>query len=211
MLRLGCFVALVAAAVGAWMFRGPLGRAVGRLGGREAPLPRVTSSVGAPSPAAVASAEAKLAALGRTGGPDSVVLTANEVASWVGGGIDWSVRRTFDSLRVELRPDTLVLHARLDTKAVPPEALGPFAGFVEPREPLRIAGPVAIAAPGHARFTVAELSLRDFVFPPVAVRSLARRVAGAGEDGAFLVPVPTAVRALRLGGDGLVLYRSVQR
>ena len=211
MLRLGCFVALVAAAVGAWMFRGPLGRAVGRLGGREAPLPRVTSSVGAPSPAAVASADAKLAALERSGGPDSVVLTANEVASWVGGGIDWSVRRTFDSLRVELRPDTLVLHARLDTKAVPPEALGPFAGFVEPREPLRIAGPVAIAAPGHARFTVAELSLRDFVFPPVAVRSLARRVAGAGEDGAFLVPVPTAVRALRLGGDGLVLYRSVQR
>lgn len=211
MLRLGCFVALVAAAVGAWMFRAPLGRAVGRLVGRDAPLPRVTSSVGAPSPAAVASADAKLAALERSGGPDSVVLTANEVASWVGGGIDWSVRRTFDSLRVELRPDTLVLHARLDTKAVPPEALGPFAGFVEPREPLRIAGPVAIAAPGHARFTVAELWLRDFVFPPVAVRSLARRVAGAGEDGAFLVPVPTAVRALRLGSDGLVLYRSVQR
>jgi hypothetical protein len=130
------------------------------------------------------------------------------VASWVGGGIDWSVRRTFDSLRVELRPDTLVLHARLDTRAVPPDALGPFAGFVEPREPLRIAGPLSIAAPGQARFTVAEMSLRDFVFPPVAVKRIARRVAGAGEDGAFLVPVPSAVRDLRLGGDGLVLYRS---
>lgn len=211
MLRLGCLLALLVGAAGAWMFRAPLGRAVSRLVGREAPLPRVTASVGAPSPAAVASAEAKLAALGRTGGPDSVVLTANEVASWVGGGIDWSVRRTFDSLRVELRPDTLVLHARLDTRAVPPEALGPFAGFVEPREPLRIAGPVAIAAPGHARFTVAEMSLRDFAFPPVAVRSLARRVAGAGEDGAFLMPVPSAVRDLRLRGDGLVLYRSGQR
>jgi hypothetical protein len=71
--------------------------------GREAPLPRVTSSVGAPTPAAVASANAKLAALERTGGPDSVVLTAN--GGVVGGwGIDWSVRRTFDSLRVELRP-----------------------------------------------------------------------------------------------------------
>ena len=207
-LRLGCAVALLAGAAGAWLFRAPLGRAVGRLAGREAPLPRVTESVGAPSPAAVASAAAKLAALERADGPDSVVLTANEVASWVGGGIDWSVRRTFDSLRVELRPDTLVLHARLDTRAVPPEALGPFAGFVEPREPLRIAGPVAIAAPGHARYTVAALSLRDFAFPPVSVRSLARRVAGADADGAFLVPVPTAVRDLRLGGDGLVLYRS---
>jgi hypothetical protein len=67
---------------------------------------------------------------------------------------------------------------------------------------------VSIAAPGHARFTVAEMSLRDFAFPPVAVKRIARRVAGAGEDGAFLVPVPSAVRALRLGGDGLVLYRS---
>ena len=211
MARLGCLLALLVGAVGAWWFRAPLVGALGRLGGREAPLPRVTSSVGAPSPAAVASSAAKLAALERTDGPDSVVLTANEVASWVGGGIDWSVRRTFDSLRVELRPDTLVLHARLDTKAVPPEALGPFAGFVEPREPLRIAGPVTIAAPGHARFTVAEMSLRDFAFPPGAIRRIARRVAGAGEDGAFLVPVPSAVRRLRLGGDGLVLYRSGQR
>ena len=41
MLRLGCFVALVAGAVGAWMFRAPLGRAVSRFVGREAPLPRV--------------------------------------------------------------------------------------------------------------------------------------------------------------------------
>jgi hypothetical protein len=206
--RLGCAAALVLAAAGAWWFRAPLARALGWGPERAGPLPRVTSSVGAPSPAAVASANAKLAALERSGGPDSVVLTANEVASWVGGGIDWSVRRTFDSLRVELRADTLVLHARLDTRAVPPEALGPFAGFVEPREPLRIAGPVSIASPGNARFTVAEMALRDFAFPPVAVRSLARRVAGASEDGALLVPVPSAVRDVRLRGDGMVLYRS---
>jgi hypothetical protein len=208
LLWLGCLVAVLAVAAAAWWFRGPIARAVGWRAAEPDPLPRVTSSVGAPSPAAVASGEAKLAALARSGGPDSVVLTANEVASWVGGGIDWSVRRTFDSLRVELRTDTLVLHARLDTRAVPPEALGPFAGFVEPREPLRIAGPVAIASPGYARFTVAELALRDFPFPPVAVRRLARRVAGAGEDGAFLVPVPSAVRDVRVGGEGMMLYRS---
>ena len=207
-MRLGCLAVVLVVAAGVWWFRAPILRALGRGAPEPAPLPRVTSSVGAPSPAAVASGEAKLAALAATGGPDSVVLTANEVASWVGGGIDWSVRRTFDSLRVELRPDTLVLHARLDTRAVPPEALGPFAGFVEPREPLRIAGPVAIASPGNARFTVAELALRDFAFPPVAVRRLARRVAGAGDDGAFLVPVPSAVRDLRLDAEGLVLYRS---
>lgn len=207
--RLGCLVLLLSAGAATWWFRAPLIRAAGGVLGRP-PLPRVTETVGAPSPAAVASAQTKLAALDDPAGPDSVVLTANEVASWVGGGIDWSVRRTFDSLRVELRTDTLVLHARLDTRAVPPEALGPFAGFVEPREPLRIAGLVALAAPGLAQFRIHALRLRDFDFPPVAVRQLAHRVAGADAEGRYLVAVPGAVRDLALRPRGLVLYRSAR-
>ncbi len=210
MARLGCLVALVALGAAGWWFRAPLIRAAGGVLGRP-PLPRVTTTVGAPSPAGVAAAEAKLVAIGDAAGPDSVVLSANEVASWVGGGIDWSVRRTFDSLRVELRTDTLVLHARLDTRAVPPEALGPFGGMVEPREPLRIVGSVDVPASGLARFRVAGLRLRDFDFPPVAVRQLAQRVAGADADGGYLMPVPPAVRDLAVRPEGLVLYRSARR
>jgi len=208
--RLGCLVALVALGAAGWWFRAPLIRAAGGVLGRP-PLPRVTTTVGAPSPAGVAAAEAKLAAIGEATGPDSVVLSANEVASWVGGGIDWSVRRTFDSLRVELRTDTLVLHARLDTRAVPPEALGPFGGLVEPREPLRIIGSVDVPASGLARFRVEALRLRDFDFPPVAVRQLAQRVAGADADGGYLMPVPPTVRALAVRPEGVMLYRSARR
>lgn len=210
MARLGCVVALVAVGIAGWWFRAPLMRAAGGVLGRP-PLPRVTETVGAPSPAGVAAAQAKLAAMESADGPDSVVFTANEVASWVGGGIDWSVRRTFDSLRVELRTDTLVLHARLDTRAVPPQALGPFEGFVEPREPLRIVGSVGVAASGLARFRVEALRLRDFDFPPVAVRQLAQRVAGADADGGYLMPVPPSVRDLAVRPEGLVLYRSERR
>ena len=211
MAKLGCLVALGAVAVAAWWFRAPLVRGAGGLFGSRPPLPRIAESIGAPTPAAVASARAKLEALDRAGGPDSVVLTANEVASWVGGGIDWRVRQTFDSLRVELRPDTLVLHARLDTRALPPEALGPFGGFVEPREPLLIAGPVAVVAPGVAEFRVRGLVLRDFAFPDVAVRRIAERVAGANENGGFFVPVPVAARDLAVRPVGLVLFRSERR
>lgn len=203
-MRLGCLAVLIAGAAALWFWRAPLAR----LFGRREPLPRVAETVGAPSPAGVESLERKLASLGPAGGPDSVVLTPNEVASWIGGGIDWSVRRAFDSLRVELRADTLVVHARLDTRAVPPDALGPFAGMVEPREPLRIAGPVTLAGPGRARFTVASFALRDMSFPPVAVREIARRVAGADRTGSFEVPVPTAVEAIAVRPAALVLHRS---
>lgn len=209
MVRLGCLVLLVVALVAAWLNRGPLVRAATRLVGRAAPLPSVAdSTVGAPTPTAVEGAEAKLAMLGRaTQAPDSVVLTPNEVASWIGSGIDWSVRKTYDSLRVELRRDTLVLHARLDTRAVPPEALGPLAGILEPREPLRVAGPLTLARPGVVRFEVTELSVRDLRFPSAAVHQAARRVAGADADGGFPVPVVPAVRAVAVRPTGLVLYR----
>lgn len=207
MLRFGCLLGLAAVGAGVWWFRAPLGRAAGGLFGERPPLPRIAESIGAPTPAAVASAQAKLDALADPAGPDSVMLNANEVASWIGGGIDWNVRRTFDSLRVELRPDTLAVHVRLDTRALPPDALGPFGGFVEPREPLRIAGPVRVAAPGLARFAVEALRVRDTELPPLAVRQVASRIAGADAEGGFLVPIPVAVRDLTLRAEGLTLYR----
>jgi len=93
---------------------------------------------------------------------------------------------------------------------VPPQALGPLAGILEPREPLRIAGPVTVVRPGRARFTVATLALRDIALPPLTVREIARRVIGAGEGGGFEVPVPVAVAAVAVRPAALVLYRSAR-
>ena len=190
-----------------WVFRAPLGAVAGRLLGRPDPLPTVAETVGAPSPTGVATVEQKLAALARAGGPDSVVLTPIEVASWVGGSLDWRVRRGFDSLRVELRIDTLVLHARLDTRQVPQEALGPLAGLLREREPLRLAGTLAIERPGTARFGVLELVVRDVRFPPAAMREAARRVAGADARGGIAVPLTPAAADVRVAPEGMTLYR----
>jgi hypothetical protein len=157
---------------------------------------------------ALAAAAGKLSALGRRGGPDSVVLTPNEMASLIGTGIDWAVRKTFDSLRVELSEGSLAVHARLDTKLIPPDALGPLRGLLAEREPIRIAGPIAIARPGTARWTVREIALRGFPFPPPAVRSLARQMAGADANGAVAIGVDRAIADVAVHSTGVVLYRS---
>ncbi|MGH7608220.1 MAG: hypothetical protein ACREME_12875 [Gemmatimonadales bacterium] len=212
--RLGCATAVIGALVLIWWFREPILRAGARVFGGSQELPPVAdTSVGAPTPSATASGEAKIGALDAPAAAarDSVILNANEMASLIGAGIDWSVRKTYDSLRVELLEGALVLHARLDTRALPPDALGPLAGFVGPREPLRLGGTVSIERPGRARFKVEEMSLRGIAFPAPAVRSIARQMAGANAEGAIPFTVDAAIADIAIHPTGVVLYRSARR
>ncbi len=205
---IGLLVLLLIGAV-AWWYRDPILHAASRwLGPRRTALPPVAdTAVGAPTPKGVTSGRTKLAELARPGGPDSVVLTPNEMASLIGGGINWTVRRGFDSLRVELLDGAFAVHARLETRVLPKDALGPFAGMLAEREPLRIAGPIAIARPGEARWTIRELSLRGFPFPEPVVKKVAQQIAGARADGAVPVAVDRAIADVAVHPTGVVLYR----
>ena len=212
LLRLGCFVAIAAVLLVLWWFREPILRTGARWFGRTEALPPVAdTAVGAPTPRAVASGQTKVRTLQGTAGPDSVVLNANEVASLIGGSIDWRVRKTYDSLRVELLEGSLAVHARLDTRALPPEALGPFAAFVQPREPLRLGGTIEIDRPGIALFTVREISIRGIPFPGPTVKSIARQAAGANEDGAIPLQVDRAISRIVIHPTGVILYRTPAR
>lgn len=206
--RLGCLAAILIVAGLAYWFRDPLMHTASKyLGPHSTRLPPVSdTSVGAPTPGAVRAAAAKLASLGVTGGPDSVVLTPNEMASPIGGGIDWTVRKGFDSLRVELLDSSIAVNARLDTRVLPRDALGPAERVLSTYEPLRMAGPVTIAKPGVARWTVRELSLHGFPFPGPAVARLANLVAGA-DDGSVPILVPPTVRRVAIHPTGVVCYR----
>jgi hypothetical protein len=209
LLRLGCVVAIAAALLALWWFRAPILRTGARWFGRSQALPPVAdTAVGAPTPKAVASGQTKVGSLRATAGPDSIVLSPNEVASLIGSSIDWRVRKTFDSLRVELLEGSMAVHARLDTQALPPNALGPIAPFVQPREPLRLGGTLAIDRPGIARFTIREISLRGFAFPGPAVKSVARQWAGADADGAIPLQVDPAIARIAIHPTGVVLYRT---
>lgn len=212
-LRLVGVVLLLAVGATVWLYRVPILRtASGWFGPHRTPLPPVTdTTVGAPTPKALQRTQGKIDRLKAPSGPDSVVLSANEIASLVGSGIDWSVRKSFDSLRVELFEGSLAVHCRLDTRVIPPDALGPLAGMLNPMEPLRIAGPLRIERPGVARWTIQELSLRGMAFPSLMVTQLARRVAGADADGAVPLRVSPAFQDVAIHPTGVVLYRTRRR
>ncbi|HWC75690.1 MAG TPA: hypothetical protein VG454_17320 [Gemmatimonadales bacterium] len=209
LMRLGCAVGILAAIALIYWFRDPIMRTGARWFGGSKALPPVSdTAVGAPTPAATASGQTKLHNLGAAGGPDSVVLTPNEMASLIGAGIDWNVRKMYDSLRVELQEGKLVLHARLDTKALPPGTLGPFAGMMGPREPLRMGGTVSIERPGTARFKIEDISLRGIEFPGPLVNSISKQMAGASSNGAIPLKVDPAVSDVAVHPTGVVLYRN---
>jgi len=206
--RLFAIAALILAGAVAWMFRDPILHAASRWLGPHPALPAVTdTSVGAPSPKALHSTQAKLDRFQHAAPPDSVVLSANEIASMIGSGLDWSVRKSFDSLRVELFEGSVAVHCRLDTRTIPADALGPFSAFLQPMEPLRIAGPVRIKQPGVALWTIQELSLRGMAFPSLMTKQIAQRVAGADADGAVALRVSPSFQDIAVHPTGVVLYR----
>lgn len=207
-LKLGCAVAIIGVLALAWWFREPIMHTFARWFGRSTALPPVAdTAVGAPTPAATASGKQKVGNLGTAAGPDSVVLTPNEMASLIGAGIDWNVRKMYDSLRVELQEGKLILHARLDTRALPPGTLGPFAGMFGEHEPLRMAGTVSIARPGTALYDITEMSLRGMEIPGPFVKQLTKQMAGASPSGALPVKVDPAVTDVRVHTTGVVLYK----
>ncbi len=205
--RLGCAAVLICALALVWWFRAPIMQTFAHWFGRSTALPSVAdTAVGAPTPRATASGKEKVGRLETSVGPDSVILTPNEVASLIGSGIDWSVRKMYDSLRVELQEGTLVLHARLDTRALPPGTLGPFAGMFGPREPLRMAGSLAVERPGLARYSIKEISLRGIEIPGPMVHAIASQMAGAA-NGAIPLKVDPSISDVAVHPTGVVLYR----
>jgi len=206
--KLGCAVLLIGVLACAWWFREPIMHTIASWFGRSTALPPVAdTAVGAPTPKATASGQAKVGNLRTNAGPDSVVLTPNEVASLIGAGIDWNVRKMYDSLRVELQEGKLILHARLDTRALPPGTLGPFAGMFGAREPLRMAGTLSIERPGRGLYEITEISLRGIEIPGPFVKQITKQMAGASANGAVPLKLDPAVSDVKVHTTGVVLYK----
>ena len=206
--KLGCAILVIGVLACAWWFREPIIHAFASWFGRSTALPPVAdTAVGAPTPKATASGQAKVGNLRTSAGPDSVVLTPNEVASLIGAAIDWNVRKMYDSLRVELQEGKLILHARLDTRALPPGTLGPFAGMFGEREPLRMAGTLSVDRPGRALYDITEISLRGIEIPGPFVKQITKQMAGASANGAVPLKVDPSVSDVKVHTTGVVLYK----
>jgi hypothetical protein len=200
----GCLGLLLLLFVG-WLYRDRLtseAREVfGSFAHTEAP-----AAAGRPGSRALVTARAKIDSLNRRGA-DSVVLSASEVASMIGAGLDPSVRSQLDSLQVELQDGSITVRARLSTARLPRELVGPLSVALKPTEPIEAAGPLTVVAPRQAEWDLRSFSIRGFPIPHDAVPKLVSKALGDPSRKTVPVRIPPGIREIRLRPTGAILYK----
>ena len=194
---------LLALAVG-WLYRDRLEsearRLVGSIGGSD-----VTRSAGRPGARSLMSARAKIDSLNGWRA-DSVVLSASEVASMIGSGLDPSLRSQLDSLQVELQDGSIAVRARLATARLPKELVGPLAIALQPTEPIEAAGPLKVVGPRQAEWALRSFRIRNFPLPGDAVPKLVSKALGDPNRRTVPVRIPAGIREIRVQRGGAILY-----
>ena len=193
---------LVALAVG-WLYRDRLAdegrKVVGSITGSD-----VASTGGRPGSRALLWAHAKIDSLNGWRA-DSVVLTASEVASMIGAGLDPSLRSQLDSLQVELQDGSIAVRARLATARLPRELVGPLSVALRPTEPIEAAGPLEVVGPRRAEWALKSFRLRNFPIPRDAVPKLVSKALGDPNKQTVPVKIPAGIREIRIHPNGATL------
>lgn len=187
-----------------WLYRDRLAsetrKLIGSLGGSD-----ISSSAGRPGSRSLLSARAKIDSLNGWRA-DSVVLSAAEVASMIGSGLDPSLRNQLDSLQVELQDGSIAVRARLATARLPKELVGPLAMALKPTEPIEAAGPIQVVGPRQAEWALRSFSIRNFPLPRDAVPKLVAKALGDPDRRTVPVRIPAGIREIRVRPTGAVLY-----
>jgi hypothetical protein len=204
--QVGCLVLLVAAVVLAFMYRKPLWDAYHRLRGGKPPA--VVAYVAPPSDAAGARrATDALARLARAGGPAYVDLTATDVAALLDRDLVSASRNVFDSVRVALDSNTVLVKGVLDLSRLPHDFLGPFSGSFNSREPVEASGALLAGSGGSVRWVPDKLRIRDFPIPKRGIPLLLRSLHVEAAQGGVTLPGVTGVGDVRVSPDRVRLYR----
>jgi hypothetical protein len=208
--RLLGIVVLAVVASGAWLFRDAI------LDRVEPEVARVRESLGAgagkgePGPDALARARDKVDSM-HGWSADSVLITAEEMASLLSAGLPSQVSHHLDLLSLRLGEGRVTVTVRVETAQIPAEVLGPLAGALQPWEPIAAEGPVVATGPGHAEWRVEALWLRGFTLPAEASRRLIDQALPGATKGALPFTLPAGVASLRVRPAGVVLYRRETR
>lgn len=201
----GCLGLILLLVVG-WLYRDRITSEVRSLFGSSILTNRVTSA-GRPGSRAIISARAKVDSLNGWRA-DSVVLTASEVASLIGAGLDPAVRSQLDSLQVYLMDGSIGVKASLATARLPRELVGPLAVALRPREPIEAAGPLKVVGPRKADWDVQSFRIRNFPIPRDAVSKLVSRALGDSDKKTVPVRIPAGIREIRIRPSGATLFGS---
>lgn len=199
----GCVGLILLLAVG-WLYRDRLTSEVRGLFGSSVLNNQVTSA-GRPGAHSILSAKAKVDSLNGWRA-DSVVLTASEVASLIGAGLDPAVRSQLDSLQVFLMDGSVAVKASLATARLPRELVGPLAVALREREPIEAAGPIEVVGPRRADWDVQSFRIRNFPIPRDAVSKLVSKALGDSTRRTVPVRIPAGIRAIKIRPSGATLF-----
>jgi hypothetical protein len=137
---------------------------------------------------------------------DSIVLTAEELASLLQAGLGGEAARYLDSVSVTLGTGVATVHASLATDAIPRQALGPLRHLVRAREPVSVGGRLAVLGPAVGELRVESVKLRGIPFPTALIGRFMSASLGASDDGTVRFTLPHGIRDLRIRPGGVVLY-----
>lgn len=163
----------------------------------------VRESVGHPSERGVRSARDKVDSLNGWRA-DSVVLTATEMASLIGAGLDARFRSQVDSLTLRLGDGRIQVEGSIRTAGLPRDQLGPLGDMVGDRVHLSAAGTVTMAGPGTAEWNLDRLILGSFPFPKDVIPRLLESVTGS-RSRALTVSLPAGVRGIQVRPGGVTI------
>jgi hypothetical protein len=197
---LGGLGVIVLLAIG-WLYRDRLAEELRRLVGSSA---SEAATSGRPGTNALLSARAKIDSLNGWRA-DSVILTASEVASMIGVGLDPSVRSQLDSLQVQLLDGSIGVSARLATARLPKELTGPLAVALREKERVEAAGPLQVVQPRQAEWAVHSFRIRDFPIPRDAVPKLVSKALGDTSRSTVPIRIPAGIREIRIRPSGATL------
>jgi hypothetical protein len=203
-LRLIGWLGLIAALALGWLYRDRLLRE-GRqlLNDRTSAAP--STSDGRPGARALAMARSKVDSLNGWRA-DSIVLSASEVASLMGSGLQPEFRKELDSLQVQLLDGEVAVRARLRTARLPKELVGPLGVALRAFEPVQAVGPLRVLGPRSGEWAIRSVRIRDFPLPDAMVPRLVSRALGDPRQRTVPWRVPPGIRAIRLRPGGATLY-----
>jgi hypothetical protein len=202
--RLVFAIVLILLLAAGWLYRTEITRYVR---GVVDPM-SIARRTGTPSPQALASAERKIISL-TAEQADSILLTADELASLMVQGTELLGVRGVDSVSVELGDRQVRVRAMIETAHLPDRIKTAIPGDPSPWEEVIAEGELAPARPGTAEWRLDRVVVRGLPLPAELVGRILNRATGQATDGRVQVDMPSTVGGFRVRPEGVAIYRSV--
>jgi hypothetical protein len=199
--RVVLLVVLLAAAGAAWLFRDDLHRWIDRTLHPAAAAARI----GRPSTEALTAAMSRLSAL-QGARKDSVVLSANQLATLLVRGANFLPGAVRDSLTVELEDRAVRIRTVVDSSRIPATLRALIPGH-RPFEEVTVRGTLTPVHAGLAELQIQHVAVRGVPLPSELVGRIVSQITGHGSDGRLEIVLPDVVGGFRVRPGGVTVYR----